>query len=128
MDESVFNRIFSAAAGVWAIFAMVTIAVFKTWPLVMARINERHRDKAAEESADHARLLTEIARLDSRCDHLQQEVDDCRRREGEWMARAIAAEAYQLGEGEALQKAQRIVSIEREADAKRRDGPAGGGK
>ena len=79
----------------------------------MARLNERHRDRAAEKSGDWSRLRDEIKRLDERCDHLQREVDECRKREGEWMSRAIAAEAVQLGEGRANQEAQRIVSAER---------------
>jgi hypothetical protein len=48
-------------------------------------------------------------------------VDECRKREGEWMQRAIAAEAYQLGEGAARQEAQRIISTERQIDADRKD-------
>jgi hypothetical protein len=77
--------------------------------------------KAAERSADWDRLRAEINRLDDRCDHLQGEVDECRRREGEWMQRAISAEAYQLGEGAARQEAQRIISTERQIDADRKD-------
>jgi hypothetical protein len=97
---------------------MFAVALFKAWPAVMERINERYRDRIAEEAGDWHRLRVEIERLDARCDHLQSEVDDCRKREGEWMHRAIAAEAYQLGEGEALQAAQRIISRERTADKK----------
>jgi hypothetical protein len=78
------------------------------------RRNEPLRDAANEKVSDWARLRDEIVRLDARCDHLQHEVDECRKREADWMARAIAAEAYQLGEGEALQAAQRILSAERQ--------------
>lgn len=95
------GKIFNATTGVWAIFCGLMVALFKAWPAVMGRINERHRDRENEEAGSHARLLTEIERLDGRCDHLQKEVDDCREREGEWMKRAIAAEAYQIGRGTA---------------------------
>lgn len=118
MDESVFDKIFSAAAGVWTLVCMAAVALFKAWPTIMARLNERQRDTATEKAKDWERLRGEITRLDSRCDHLQSEVDECRRREGEWMARAIAAEAYQLGKGEARQDVQRIISSEREGIGK----------
>lgn len=82
-------------------------------------------DEATKEVADWSRLRAEIDRLDERCDHLQREVDECRRREGEWMGRAIAAEAALMGKGNADQEAQRIVSAEREADALLRKGKNG---
>jgi chromosome segregation ATPase len=87
---------------------------------IFSRINERLRDKEAERNGEWSRFHSEIARLvervvavEARCDHLQDEVDECRQREGEWMRRAIAAEAASEGLGEARQQAQRIVSIER---------------
>lgn len=121
MDESLFDKIFSAASGVWALVCMGAVALFKGWPHIMARVNERLRDKESEKNGDWARLRDEIKRLDERCDHLQHEVDDCRRREGEWMARAIKAEAASEGVGDARQAAQRIVSAERQVDAAKRD-------
>ena len=102
---------------------MAAVALFKGWPSIMARVNERRRDITAEKDGDWTRLRVEIARLDERCDHLQREVDECREREGEWMRRAIAAEAASEGVGDARQNAQRIVSAEREAD--RREKPDG---
>ena len=121
MDEGVFNKIFSAATGVWTLVCMAAVALFKAWPGIMERINERQRDAEAEKAGDWARLRDEIKRLDARCDHLQGEVDDCRKREGEWMSRAIAAEAFQMGQGDALQDAARIVAIERLTDASKRE-------
>lgn len=103
MHESIFDRLYSATTFLAAIFAANVVALFKAWPLIMARINERHRDKEAGKSGDWSRLRAEITRLDERCDHLQREVDECREREGEWMQRAITAEAYRLGRGQAAQ-------------------------
>jgi hypothetical protein len=125
VDDGLLANIFSAATGVWALVLMVAVALFKTWPLIMARINERLRDKEAEKNSEWSRFQAEIARLvervvmvEQRCDHLQHEVDECRKREADWMHRAIAAEAYQLGEGEAHQQAQRFLSAERQKPEK----------
>jgi len=112
MDETL-GKIFSAAAGLWALVLVNAVALYRAWPQIMARINERHRDREAEKSGDWSRLRAEIVRLDERCDHLQTAVDECREREADWMSRAISAEAVQLGQGEAMQQAQRIVSAER---------------
>ena len=123
MDDGILEKIFSAASGVWALVCMGAVALFKAWPLILARVNERQRDKVSEKDGDWTRLRAEITRLDKRCDHLQHEVDECRAREGEWMQRAIAAEAALLGEGNALQAAQRIVSADRqEQSAKNKRG------
>ena len=113
MDDSVFNRIFSAATGVWTLVLMAAVTVFKAWPAVMGRINERYRDRAADEASDWDRLRAEIIRLDLRCDHLQNEVDECRRREGEWMQRAISSEAAAAGLGHARQEAAIIEATKR---------------
>lgn len=128
MDDSIFNKVFSVASAAWTVACMVAVALFKMWPHIMARLNERRRDAHTEKSSDWQRLRDEIGRLDTRCDHLQVEVDACREREGEWMRRAIAAEAFQIGQGEANQKAAAIVAAERILDSKKNSGPAGGGK
>lgn len=124
-DDGVLGKLFSAASGVWALVCMAALALFKAWPLILGRLNERQRDKAKEKDGDWSRLRTEIKRLDDRCDHLQHEVDECREREGVWMSRAIAAEAALLGEGNALQAAQRIVSADRE-EMRKKDKPGNG--
>lgn len=113
MHDSIFDRLYSSTTFLAAIFAANVVALFKAWPLIMARINERHRDKEAGKSGDWSRLRAEISRLDERCDHLQREVDECREREGEWMKRAIAAEAYQIGRGDAAQTVTIIESRKR---------------
>lgn len=125
MDDHWSGKIFTAATAAWIGVAMLAVRLFHTWPLVMARVNERLRDKETEKNgewsrfqAEIARLVERIAALEKRCDGLQEEVDECRAREGEWMRRAIAAEAASEGIGEARQAAQRIVSTEREAMGK----------
>jgi hypothetical protein len=78
--------------------------------------NERLRDLETEKGGHSGRLLSEIARLDARCDRLQDEVDKCHAERAEFMGRAIAAEAALLGKGHAQQEAQMIVSKERTKD------------
>lgn len=110
--------VYALGTPAWLAFLVYFVRTIRDWPNVMARWNERLRDKEAEKAGDWSRLRAEIVRLDERCDHLQREVDECRDREGEWMQRAIAAEAALLGKGEAKQEAQRIISAERQADRK----------
>lgn len=101
-----FFDTFGLKLAAWAGLLMVSVHWFK------AR-SERMRDQVEEKGTDWSRLRGEIDRLDKRCDDLQQDVDDCRKREGEWMMRALAAEGRELVAGEARQAAQRIVSAER---------------
>jgi hypothetical protein len=103
--------------GVGGLLLLVFFVLVYRGPLYLERRNEGKRDSAIEKAGDWTRLREEIARLDGRCDHLQREVDDCRAREGEWMRRAITAEATLQGEGDAMQEAQRILSTERQRDA-----------
>ena len=103
MHESLFDKLYSTATFAAAILAANLVALFKVWPLIKERINERHRDAATEKAGDWSRLRAEINRLDERCDHLQSEVDSCREREGEWMHRALEAEAIVQGFGEVRQ-------------------------
>jgi hypothetical protein len=91
-----FFDTFGLKLAAWAGLLMVGVHWFRAK-------NERRRDDADERGGDFSRLRAEIKRLDERCDHLQREVDECREREGGWMQRAIAAEAYQAGRGQAAQ-------------------------
>jgi hypothetical protein len=119
LDRLAVSQLFSTSSAAWAAVLILALFVARLWsgaPAILDKWLAWRAAKAAERTAYWDRLLKEISRLDERCDHLQSEVDECRKREGEWMQRAIAAEAFQLGEGEALQKAQRIVSAERQKD------------
>lgn len=118
------RHLFSLQSAAWTSTAILFLLAVRMWngaPAMFAQWIAYRQAKAAERSGDWSRLRAEITRLDERCDHLQKEVDECREREAEWMHRAIAAEAFQLGEGEALQKAQRIVSADREEVARKRE-------
>jgi hypothetical protein len=126
LDRVAVSQLLSTTSAAWAAVLILALFVARLWsgaPAILDKWLAWRAAKAAERTAYWDRLLKEIKRLDERCDHLQSEVDACREREGEWMQRAIAAEAYQLGEGEALQKAQRIVSAERQMDADKKGKP-----
>lgn len=125
IDERALAEFFSLEAGVWSIFGVLFLLAWRMWnglPNVMAQWIEWRKAKAAEKSQDWTRLRAEIDKLWNECAELRKVVQECERREGEWMSRAIAAEAKLLGMGEAKQEAQRIVSTERQADANKRDG------
>jgi hypothetical protein len=112
VDEGILDKIFSAASGVWALVAMAAVALFKSWPLVMDRMNERRRDAASEKASDWDRIRVE--RNELRC-----LLRECERERVEWHRRAVQAEATLQGYGDALQKAQEIVATERLIDAKK---------
>ena len=106
MDENAFNRIFSAATGVWTLVLMAAVALFKAWPHILGRINERYRDRIAEEAGDWTRLREENKRLHAM-------LSECERERIEFMRRAVTAEAILEGRGRARQEAAIIVATER---------------
>lgn len=127
MDESLFDKIFSVASGVWAFVVMAAVALFRAWPNIMERINERRRDAVAEKAGDWARLRDEVGRLSDRIRALEAKVRECEADIERWRVRALYAEAeviryeaYHQGEGEAKQAAQNILSAERVKDNKKR--------
>ena len=100
------GKLFSWQLAAWSAF-LVNVGV---WLKIR---NERKRDISSERGGDWSRLRAEIDRLDARCDHLQTEVDACREREGEWMHRALEAEAIVQGYGEVRQIQQLSESMKR---------------
>jgi hypothetical protein len=123
LDEGVFNKIFSAATGVWTLVLMCAVALFKAWPNVMERFNERRRDAAAEEAGDWERVRSERDRLRDRLHICEERIDLLEQEKGEWMRRAITAEATLQGYGEARQRqaieaAAKRLTDERPPDAK----------
>lgn len=115
-----FIYLLAAPAWIWVlIYGLRTV---KEWPNIMARRNEARRDAAAVHAGDWERLRNEVTRAHDRIDKVQGELDLCHQERDEWRSRAIAAEAVNLGRGEANQQAQRIVSTERQADARKREG------
>lgn len=116
MDDVTLWR-FAYGLPIWTTCLVLIVRTVRDWPGIMQRWNERKRDIATatetEKENDWSRLRHEIERLDKRCDHLQAEVDACREREGEWMGRAIQAEAALMGRGRADQEAARMMAEER---------------
>lgn len=106
VDEGAFGQIFNPATGVWALVAMAAVTLFRVWPLIMARFNERSRDVVAEKAGDWTRLREENERL-------HHQLADCEKMRIEWMRRAITAEATLQGYGDAHQRAQEMLSTER---------------
>lgn len=110
MDE-IFGKIFNAATGVWAIFCTIVVALFKMWPAIMGRFNERRRDLVAEEAADWDRLRAErdrlIALLDVRdaiISARDERIAMLSSEKVELLSRAVTAEAALQGYGEARQR------------------------
>lgn len=122
-DVTVWDILTAAGAtGSFAVLCLLAARIWSGLPNFMDRWLALKAARAAEKAADWSRLRDlchdhgeEITRLNSRCDFLQAEVDECRQREAEWMHRAIKAEAASEGMGEARNTAQRIVSAEMQA-------------
>lgn len=117
MDETIFDKIFSAAAGVWTLVLMAAVALFKAWPHILQRINERQRDSAAEKAEDWRRLRDER-------DRLQRLLTQCETERIAWMARAVTAEAQILGIGMGRQQVAEVEAARRII----KDDKPGGGK
>lgn len=96
VNDDLLGRIFSVASAAWTFVLINAVALFKAWPNIMARVNERRRDQAAEEMSDWTRLREER-------DGLQRRLTECEKERVKWMARAITAEATLQGYGELRQ-------------------------
>src|SRR6478672_7983190 len=103
MGDSFFDRIFSAAAGVWALVGMVAVALFRAWPLILGRFNERYRDRLTEEAGDWERIRHERDILREERDLVRDRWSECEAERIHWMGRAVKAEAIVQGYGEARQ-------------------------
>lgn len=104
VDDGVLSKIFSAAAGTWAIFLAVVVAIFKAWPAIMGRFNERRRDAAAEEAGDWERLRSERDQAWTERDRIHALWIKCEEEKMTLLSRAITAEATLLGMGVARQQ------------------------
>jgi outer membrane murein-binding lipoprotein Lpp len=121
------SSIFTLERGVWTLVALGVVALIRTWPLILARINERERDGVAEKAGDWDRLRQEVSRLADRVAALERKVDECEEERDAALRRAVTAEtelikleAYHFGVGEGKQTAQVILSAERKKDEGRK--------
>lgn len=119
-NVSFFSQVTPTTYSVLALLAVVVIAVVRAWPAIMAKVNEAKRDTVTEKAGDWTRLREEIARLDARIDkqqirieEQQIEIDACHDEKGEWMTRAIRAEALVQAKGEIRQRAAAVVASDR---------------
>lgn len=119
MDEGIFNKIFSAATGVWTLVLMAAVALFKAWPHVLGRFNERYRDKLAEEAGDWERIRAERDVAREERDLVRDRWAECQAELAAERAAHMELKAYHDGLGAARNEAQRILSEEREAAKKR---------
>jgi hypothetical protein len=125
MDNDFWDAAWSWTVPAYGSFLAFLIWLYRATPPLMQRWNERLRDKEAAKAGDWSRLrelcremADEIARLSDRIGALERKVDACERERDEWKARAIEAEARELGLGAARQDAARIVAVERREDRK----------
>lgn len=126
MDNELFSKIFSAATAAWAAVCMAAVALFKVWPAVMQRLNERQRDLAAEKANDWERIRNERDLACEERDMVRDRWAECEANRLEWMARAITAEATLLGLGMGRNEATTILAAER--ITKNHEAPKGGGE
>jgi hypothetical protein len=122
-DLSVLSDILSARNTLVAIFGLAAVALWRAWtglPAVMARWNERERDKVSERASDFERLREELkrsdernAKRDDRITFLEESEQRCRHDLADALRRLAVLEGYEMGRGKAAQDAQAIVSTER---------------
>lgn len=94
MDEAFVNKlVFLLGIPAWGGLLIYAMRTAKVWPELAARFNERFRDRAQISSGDWRNLREQI-------EWLTNEVKECRKSEGEWMQRAMKAEAQLMGVGE----------------------------
>jgi hypothetical protein len=121
LDHLALSQLFSTASAAWTAVLIFALFVARMWSGAPAMLDKWLAFKTAKEAAkaaDWNRLREEVSRLHERCDYLQHEVDECRRREGEWMSRAIAAEAAHAGMGASRQEVAIIESAKRITEKK----------
>ena len=89
----------------------------------MERWLQARQDRRAEKDQDWTRRGDEITRLaervstlEAKCSVLEQEVEECREVQLYWKGRAITAEATLQGEGDAMNRAQLMLSSDRVED------------
>ncbi len=101
------------ATPLWVVALAAMVALFKSWPAIMAKVNEARRDSEAAKAGDWTRLRGEIDRLDERCAQIEEREQECQRQLTDALHRIGELEGYNLGVGKANQEAAGIVAAER---------------
>lgn len=117
-DDGVLRFLLSPATPLYVLAALAAVGISRVLPNVMARINERRRDTAAEKANDWTRLRDEIDRLDSRCQRLEESEERCHRELAEALGRIAQIEGWQAGQGDVRQAAALAAAEVREAARK----------
>lgn len=101
---------------------MAAVALFRSWPLVMERLNERKRDSANEKADDWVRLREERDHALERVHTLEAKVYDLQQENFELRSRALTAEAQILGIGMGRQSVAEVEAAKRLAQDKKPEG------
>lgn len=97
---------FLVGAPLWVAVLIFGMRSFKDWPGIMARWNERQRDRAAIESEQYKRLA-------ERCGRLELAEEKCRDDLADAVRRIAELEGFMMGQGKARNDAAAIVAVER---------------
>lgn len=120
-DGSFATWLTSPAPPVWLAFIGLAVLAIRFFPSWKQRWTEARTADDAIVGNQWTRLTSEIKRLDHRVRSLEESEEKCRAELADAKNRIAELEGYNMGRGEARNEAQRIVSAEREADARKRD-------
>lgn len=93
MDSGALDKIFSVATAAWAALCLNAVALFKAWPSIMGRLNERQRDIVFERERDWERIRSERDVAREERDLVRDRWAECERISHERLGRAVIAEA-----------------------------------
>lgn len=113
VDDGTLGKIFSAAAGVWTLVLMAAVALFKSWPHILGRFNERARDNANEKARDWERLRAERDHARSERDRIHGLWVECEEEKMALLSRAVTAEAALIGLGVSRQQVTILRGVEK---------------
>lgn len=101
---------------------MAAVALFRAWPLILERLNERKRDHANEKADDWVRLREERDHALERANALEAKVYELQQDNYELRTRALTAEAQILGIGMGRQRVHEVEAAKRVAEDKKPEG------
>jgi uncharacterized membrane protein len=104
------------------IAATLIVTLVRSWPAIMAKVNEARRDRADIRTNELERMDARMQRLEERCGVLEIEKEECRR-ELQEVRDQLAVErserlrlgAIMQGQGEVRQRAAEVVAADRQA-------------